>query len=98
MLRAVPVVLALLAPAGCASPGAGCAVDLAECRESGCNGWVIVKFDVDDAGKVVNERATAACPAGFFEDAALDAVRNWKFPVDQAGRSHKVRLEFDKEK
>lgn len=59
-------------------------------------GWVDVRFGVDEAGRTTELQVTAAEPAGLFEDAALSAVRRWRFaPVEPpAGSDQKVRSEI----
>ncbi len=59
-------------------------------------GWVDVRFGVDEAGRTTELQVTAAEPVGLFEDAALSAVRRWRFaPVEPpAGSNQKVRSEI----
>ncbi len=59
-------------------------------------GWVDVGFGVDEQGHTINLQITAAEPAGLFDDAALSAVRRWRFaPVQPpAGPEQKVRSEI----
>jgi len=59
-------------------------------------GWVDVRFGVDEAGRTTDLQVTAAEPAGLFEDAALSAVRRWRFaPVESpAGPARQVRSEI----
>ncbi len=42
-------------------------------------GWVKIEFTVTASGSVSNPAVVGASPAGMFEDAALDAIRKWKF-------------------
>lgn len=42
-------------------------------------GWVKIEFTVTASGSVANPVVAGASPAGMFEDAALDAIRKWKF-------------------
>ena len=55
-----------------------------------------VGFGVDEQGHTINLQITAAEPAGLFDDAALSAVRRWRFaPVQPpAGPEQKVRSEI----
>jgi TonB family protein len=74
-----------------------CKADLSVCRESSCDGWVLLRFDVSGLGAVSNPVVTNACPAGFFDDAALKVVKEWTYPQQQAGRRGvSVRLDFRK--
>ena len=59
-------------------------------------GWVDVRFGVDEAGRTTELQVTAAEPAGLFEDAALSAVRRWRFaPIEPpAGSNQMVRSEI----
>ncbi len=59
-------------------------------------GWVDVRFGVDEVGRTTDLQVTAAEPAGLFEDAALSAVRRWRFaPVAApAGSAAEVRSEI----
>lgn len=43
------------------------------------NGHVIVSYDVNNEGDVVNARVVSAEPAGIFDEEALRAIRKWKF-------------------
>jgi protein TonB len=42
-------------------------------------GWVDVNFGIDELGHTTGLQVTGAEPAGLFEDAALSAVRRWRF-------------------
>ena len=43
------------------------------------SGWVDVEFTVTQTGNTANIVVTAAEPAGEFEEAAVEAVENWRF-------------------
>ncbi|MEO8443689.1 MAG: TonB family protein [Gammaproteobacteria bacterium] len=61
-------------------------------------GWVDVAFTVDAAGRPGNARVVDSEPAGMFEDAALSAVRRWRFAAssaDSAPVSTRIRVRFD---
>ena len=71
--------------------------DLARTR--GIDGWVDLQFAIGTDGAVSDVAVVGAQPAGIFEQAALDAVRHWRYqPVTQDGhpvRQHaRVRLRF----
>jgi len=71
--------------------------DLARMR--GIDGWVDLQFAIGTDGAVSDVAVVGAQPAGIFEQAALDAVRHWRYqPVTQDGhpvRQHaRVRLRF----
>ena len=42
-------------------------------------GYVRVQYDVTVDGAVVNPRVVESVPQGIFDEAALNAVRTWKF-------------------
>jgi TonB family protein len=64
-------------------------------RERGIDGWVDLQFLVDTDGAVSDVAIVGAQPAGIFEQAALDAVRHWRYqPVVHNGHlvSQRARL------
>ena len=73
-----PRPLQLLAGADPAYPAAA--------RAAGIEGQVSVSYDVTTAGRVANAVVVAAEPGGVFEEAALAAVRSWRFrPATERG-------------
>lgn len=63
-------------------------------------GWAEVAFTVDAAGKTRDVRIVGAEPPGLFEDAAVRAVRRWRFEpasgeAPDALVSSVIRLRFD---
>jgi TonB family protein len=68
-------------------------------RERGLSGWVDVQFVVKSDGLVSDVIITGAEPVGIFEQAAVDAVRKWRYKpaqrdghaVDQRAR---LRMKF----
>ena len=68
-------------------------------REAGLSGWVDVQFVVKSDGLVSDVIITGAEPVGIFEQAAVDAVRRWRYKpaqrdghaVDQRAR---LRMKF----
>ena len=42
-------------------------------------GAVVVRYGVSADGRVINARVDSAEPEGVFEDAALAAVRSWRY-------------------
>jgi TonB family protein len=68
-------------------------------RERGIDGWVDLQFVVNTDGSVGELTIVGAQPVGIFEQAALDAVRNWRYqPAMRAGQAisqrARVRLRF----
>lgn len=48
-------------------------------KAEGTEGMVKVRYGVSVDGRVVNAQIDTAEPAGVFEDAALTAVRSWRY-------------------
>jgi TonB family protein len=66
-----------------------------EARLRGINGWVELQYLVGTDGTVSDVTVVGAQPVGVFEQAALDAVRHWRYqPVLRAGQlvSQRTRL------
>jgi TonB family protein len=68
-------------------------------RKRGLDGWVDLQFVVGTDGAVSDVAVIGAQPVGVFEQAALDAVRHWRYqPVLRAGQAvsqhARVRLRF----
>jgi TonB family protein len=71
--------------------------------ERGTEGWVDLIFTVRTDGSIADVSVTAAEPAGIFEQAAMAAVRRWRYePVKKEGRAveqrARLRLRFSLEK
>lgn len=47
--------------------------------QRGIEGYVLLEFDIDEAGRVINPRILDAEPEGIFERAALNAIERWRF-------------------
>jgi periplasmic protein TonB len=80
------LLVAGLALVGCAASGrslelvSGSAVIYPpEARAAGTEGYVIVRYDVDAEGRVINPRVVQAEPAGVFDAAAIETVASWRF-------------------
>lgn len=66
----------------------------------GIEGWVILQFDITPAGSVNGVRVLDARPPRIFNQAAIKALRKWKYrpkiengkPIEQKGL--KVQLDF----
>ncbi len=55
-------------------------------KAEGIEGTVVVRYGVSVDGRVINARIDSAEPEGIFEDAALSAVRSWRYnPAMQDG-------------
>ncbi len=103
----ITLLIAGLALAGCASSGrslelvSGSAVVYPEeARAAGTEGFVVVRYDVDARGMVVNPTVVEAQPPGIFEAAAIETVSSWRFRPARAGSKPSViegvqsRVEF----
>lgn len=56
-------------------------------KSAGTEGMVRVRYGVSVDGRVINARIDSAEPEGVFEDAALKAVRSWRYnPALKEGR------------
>jgi TonB family protein len=71
--------------------------------ERGTEGWVDLVFTVRTDGSIADVSVTGAEPAGIFEQAAMAAVRRWRYePVRREGRAveqrARLRLRFSIEK
>lgn len=74
-----------------------------DAQRKGLNGWVEVSFQVAENGTVQNAAVVASDPRGVFDQAALDAVKQWRFePPLRDGKptaqQTSVRLRFDSRK
>jgi protein TonB len=49
---------------------------------------------VDAEGKVIDVVVLSAKPPGWFEDAAISAVRRWRYKKADTGRRFTVEVEF----
>ncbi|MGA0840591.1 MAG: energy transducer TonB, partial [Pseudomonadales bacterium] len=59
-------------------------------RAAGQEGWVQVRYNIDDAGRVQSPIVIAAQPAGVFEEAALATVSAWRFRPAAPGAEPRV--------
>jgi len=50
-----------------------------QAKQAGMEGNVVVRYNVSVDGRVINARVDSAQPPGVFEEAALDAVRSWRY-------------------
>jgi protein TonB len=48
-------------------------------KASGVEGMVVVRYGISIDGRVINARVDSAEPEGVFEEAALKAVRSWRY-------------------
>ena len=63
---------------------------------SGRQGWVIMKLDVNASGATENVEVERSVPDGLFEGASREAVKNWTFqpPKDGVLKNCRVLLRF----
>ncbi|MEM1082146.1 MAG: energy transducer TonB [Pseudomonadota bacterium] len=69
-------------------------------RSQGIQGYVVLSLLISAAGEIEKVQVLEAEPAGIFEQAAEEGVRNWRFePAQYQGRNVKVwakqRIRFD---
>lgn len=65
----------------------------ARARALGQTGWVTLSFVVDLDGSTADVAVVEAEPPGVFDEAAADAVRQWRFePGEQGGAPVAVRV------
>lgn len=69
-------------------------------RRKGTNGWVEVVFTVTPKGTVADAEVRSSSPEEVFDDAALKAVKQWRFePATKDGQPVStrtmIRLKFD---
>lgn len=51
----------------------------------GIEGQVVIEFSLSAAGGVEDPRVVSAQPVGVFDQAAIDALRAWKYALPEAG-------------
>lgn len=67
-------------------------------------GWVVVEFTIGTEGQVKNAKVVDAQPRGMFDQAALDAVKRFRFkpraiagtPVEVSGVQNRIRFKLKK--
>ena len=87
MNRVAMLVWIALATAGCAASSsrppeilsAGGLVYPVEAKDKKVEGYVRVAYDVSVDGSVTNVRVVDSNPPGVFDEAAVAAVRGWRF-------------------
>jgi protein TonB len=94
------VMLGFLVLAGCMSGGdrplqlvSGSGAPYpAQARSDGIEGYVVVRYDVDETGRVTNLSVAESEPPGVFDEAALKAVAAWRYnPPISDGQPRPVR-------
>ncbi|HAS6346995.1 TPA: TonB family protein [Vibrio vulnificus] len=67
------------------------AVYPAKAKKRRIEGYVIVKFDIDEQGRTKNIEVLEAEPARFFERSAMDAIKRWRYqPQIVDGQAHVI--------
>jgi protein TonB len=64
-------------------------------KAANVEGWVELVYTVDVQGRTSNVRVLSAEPAGTFDDAAVDAVRRWRYEPLAAPQQANARLYFE---
>ena len=78
----------------------------AEARAAHIEGWVLVEYTVSAEGRVVDPHVVKAEPPNVFDQAALDAVRQWRYtpryvngvPAEATGVRSKVTFKLGEAK
>jgi protein TonB len=68
----------------------------------GVEGYVVIRFTVDELGRIVDPEIVEAMPAGIFNRSALEAVRRFKYrprvlngqPTRVTGMLHRLVYEL----
>jgi bla regulator protein BlaR1 len=63
----------------------------------GIEGQVVIEFGLSADGDVLEPRVVSAQPAGVFDQAAVNAIRTWRYAVPEAGansRRYRQALAF----
>jgi TonB family protein len=74
----------------------------AQAQEAKIEGWVLVEYSIDKEGHVVAPHVVEAQPPGVFDQAALDAVAQWRYtpryvngvPAEATGVHSKVTFKL----
>jgi TonB family protein len=102
LLRSLLAAGLVLVVSGCAMTGSRPSDELqwlegarpaypAEARAEGIEGIVVVEYRVSAEGEVRDPRVVRAEPSGVFDQAALAAVRTWRYrPHQQQGEAVEV--------
>lgn len=63
--------------------------------EQNIEGYVNLKFDINDSGKATNIRVTESSDNGLFNKDAIDAIKQWTFAEKDYGKkSMKYKMKF----
>lgn len=60
--------------------------------QSGRQGWVIMRLDVDANGNTEDVKVERSVPDGLFEGPSRRAVENWRFAPPKSGRLENCRV------
>ena len=52
---------------------------------NGVEGWVIAQIEIAADGSVVSVTVTASDPPGVFDEAAVNALKRWRFKPSEDG-------------
>jgi len=61
----------------------------------GVEGWVKLRFDLDEKGSPLNLKVVNSMPEGVFVDVSIKAVKQWKFKVDGSKENLVYTLEYE---
>jgi|SRR5581483_5008255 len=57
-------------------------------------GWVALQYDIGADGATTNIVVKASSPAGYFDQAAVDAVTKWRYRADDATAGCRLLITF----
>lgn len=61
----------------------------------GIEGYVVINFNVTADGSVVKPKVTKSVPTGLFDEAALNAIKHWRYKTNQRSYNNvDVQLNF----
>ena len=55
-------------------------------------GYVVIEYTINPEGKVVDPKVIDAEPAEYFEEAAIEAIKKWKYRADFNGAEPDMAL------
>ncbi|WP_444906101.1 energy transducer TonB [Microbulbifer sp. SSSA008] len=64
--------------------------------KKGVEGFAKVKFDTDPKGCTINHKVYASSPAGVFDQAAIDAIKNYQYSGGAKGIVETVTFSIQK--
>jgi protein TonB len=63
-------------------------------QEENNQGFMVLCYDIDEAGKVQNIRVMEAQPERMFDKAVFIAMSKWRYPTNEPIKDHRITLRF----